>query len=158
MIQEQDNFLALMQAITTCKTTLTGKIDTVQLEMGLIRKDMDKFWTRLMKVEHRVGDAEDLLRDHSTSLHTLTTKVRALEYRAEDAENCNCRNNLCVFGLPEGADSPTGSIFFILRSRMSTQDAGSSGPPRTPPRMFILRLLNYRDRDLVLGRAGSWKL
>lgn len=97
--QEHDNFTALMQAINTCQTTLAGKIDTVQLEMGLIHKDMDKFQTRLTEVEHRMGDTEDLLRDHSTSLHTLTTKVRALEYRAEDAENHNRRNNLCIIGL-----------------------------------------------------------
>lgn len=42
-IQEHDNFAALMQAINTRQTTLTGKIDFIQLEVGLIRKDTDKF-------------------------------------------------------------------------------------------------------------------
>lgn len=72
-IQDQDHFTALMQAMND------GKIDTMQLEMGLIWKDMDKFRTRLTEVERRVGDTEDVLRDHTSSLRTLTTKVKALE-------------------------------------------------------------------------------
>ena len=85
-IQGQDHFDALMQAISTCQSTLTEKIDTMQLEMGFIRKDMDKVRTRLTEAERRVGDAEEILGDHASSLRTLTTKVRALEHRAEDAE------------------------------------------------------------------------
>lgn len=138
------DFTALMQAINTCQTTLMGKIDTKQLEMGLIHKDMDNFRTWLTAVEHRMGDAEDLLRDHSTSLHTLTTKVRAFEYQAEDAENHNRRNNLCIIGLSGGLRGPqpcflhrapppsatsTDGIFPVLRSRTSPQNAGSSQSP-----------------------------
>lgn len=78
-IQYTDHFTALMQAIGTCQTTLTGKIDKIQLEMGLIRKDMDSFRTQLTKVERRVGDTEDVLGEHTSSLRTLTTKVKALE-------------------------------------------------------------------------------
>lgn len=50
-LQEPDHFTALMQAITTCQSTLTEKIDTMQLEIGFIRKDMDKFRTRLTEAE-----------------------------------------------------------------------------------------------------------
>lgn len=110
-IQDHDHFTALMQAINTCQTTLTGKIDSMQLEMGLIRKDMDKFRTRLMEVERRVGNTQDVLRDHSSSLWTLTTKVKALEYHAEDAENRNWSNNLCIIGLPEGSENPDPAAF-----------------------------------------------
>ncbi|XP_077341416.1 uncharacterized protein LOC143986884 [Lithobates pipiens] len=110
-IQDQDHFTALMQAINTCQTTLTGKIDTMQLEMGLIRKDMEKFRAGLTGVEHRVGDTEDVLKDHTSSLRTLTTKVKSFEYRAEDAENRNQRNNLCVISLPEGSEDPGPTAF-----------------------------------------------
>lgn len=40
-----------MQAITTCQTNLMGKIDSVQLDIELIRKDIDKFRARLAEAE-----------------------------------------------------------------------------------------------------------
>lgn len=40
---EEDRFQALMQAISACKTALTAKIDLLQTEFALMRRDMDKF-------------------------------------------------------------------------------------------------------------------
>lgn len=120
-IQEHDNLTALMQAIDTCQTTLTGKIDTIQIEMGLICKDMDKFRTRLMEAEHCMGDAEDLLGNHSTSLHTLTTRVRALEYHAEDMENRNQRNNPTLLLL---SNASSASYSCKRHSPRSLQSSG----------------------------------
>lgn len=99
---EQSNFTALMQAITDCKSTLTGKIDSLQLELALIRKDVDTVQSRITTVEHRVSDTEDMLHDHAASLHTLKAKVKCLESCTEDTENRNRRNNLRIMGLPEG--------------------------------------------------------
>lgn len=165
---EQSNFTALMQAIATCQTTLTGKIDSLHMDMGLIRKDMDKFRHRLTETEHRIGAAEDTLHDHTATLHTLKTKVKALELRAEDAENRNRRNNLRVVGLPEGVEGsdPTAFTENLLRSLLPQAQfspffvverahrmPASRGAPGAPPRTFIFRLLNFRDRDLVLREA-----
>lgn len=65
---EQTNFAALMQAITTCQTDVTGKIDTVQLDIRLIRRDRDSFRSRVTEVERQVGEAEDTLQEHGVSL------------------------------------------------------------------------------------------
>lgn len=78
-----------MQAITTCQTTLTGKIECIQLNISLIHRDMDCFHSRLTETERRVGEAEDTLQTHKVSLCTLQTKVKTLEARAEDTENRN---------------------------------------------------------------------
>lgn len=45
-------------------------------------------------------------------------KVKALEYREEDAENRNRRNNLCIIGLAEGMEGnhPTTFVKDLLRS------------------------------------------
>lgn len=75
-IDEQSNSDALMQASNTCQTT--GKIETVQLDISLVRRDTDCFCTRLAEAEHRVGDSEDTLQEHT-----------ALETRVEDGENRN---------------------------------------------------------------------
>lgn len=82
-----EQFSALMQAITGCQTTLMAKIEQMQKEIGLVRRDMDKFRDRLSEVERRVGDTEDMIREHDTSLHTLQLKMKAMESWAEDQKN-----------------------------------------------------------------------
>lgn len=57
-LRDQSNFDALMQAITTCQTTLTGKIESMQLDISLIRRDMDCFRSRLTETERRLGEVE----------------------------------------------------------------------------------------------------
>lgn len=67
--------------------------------MDLLRRDVDKIQGHITEVKHWIGNSEDVIGDHSTRLHTLQTKVKALESRAEDAENCNRRNNFCILGV-----------------------------------------------------------
>lgn len=70
---KQSNFVALMQAITGCQSllsTLTTKVDTMQLEVGRIRQDFDKICQRVTETECRLGDTEDTVSEHSVSLHT----------------------------------------------------------------------------------------
>lgn len=96
---------------------------------------------------------KDSVADHSTSIRALQTKVRALEYRAEDAENRSRRNNLCIVGLPEGVEGRDPTVFTeeLLRSllpaaRLSpyfTVERAHRVPPRpgpegAPPRTLIL--------------------
>lgn len=96
-----------MAAIATCQSTLTTKIEAVQLDMGLIRQDIDKIRSRVAETEQRLSTSEDTIAEHGASLRTLQTKVKALEYRAEDAENRKRRNNLRIVGLPEGQRGTT---------------------------------------------------
>lgn len=107
----------VMAAIATCQSTLTTKIEAVQLDMGLIRQDIDKLRSRATESEQRLSTTEDTMAEHGVALRTLQTKVKALEYRAEDAENRNRRNNLRIIGLPEGAEgnNPTSFIEGMLR-------------------------------------------
>lgn len=164
----EGQFQALMQAITGCQTTLTTKIEQIQSEMGLIRRDMDKYRDRLTEAERRVGENEDEIRDHGASIRILQVKMKTLELRAEDQENRNRRNNLRLVGLPEGREgrdpeayteqllrnllpqAPFSAHFAVERAHRMPS---TRGPPGTPPRTFIFRLLNFRDRDLILREA-----
>lgn len=80
-------------------STLTIKIDTVQLEISLIWQDFDKICPRVTEIEHRLGDTEDTIHGHSASKHTLQVRVCSLESRAEDTVNHNRQNNLRIIGL-----------------------------------------------------------
>lgn len=173
-------FDALMLAITTCQATLTTKIDHVQTETALIRRDMDKFRDRVTEAERRVSDVEDTQREHHADIQALKLKVKHLENRAEDAENRNRRSNLRILGLPEGADpvaegaDPVALIEGLLpkllpRAAFSPHFSierahrmpATRGPLGAPPRTFIFKLLHYRDRDTILRAArvqGDLKL
>lgn len=128
------------------------------MEMGLIRRDMDKRRERLSEVERRTGDTEDLLREHRASLHTMQVRMKAMESRAEDQENRNRRNNLRVVGLPEGTEGQDPAAYieqmlctFLPQAPFSPHFAverahgmpSGKGPPGTPPQTFIFRLLNF---------------
>lgn len=155
-----------MQAITSCQTTLTSKIDSLQLEMCLMRKDYDKIRGRMDEAERRVGAAEDSVRDHSATHHSVQVRLKHLESRAEDAENR--RNNLWIIGLLEGVEgTDTPAYTERLLSMLFPQTAFSPhfvveqahrmpptrGPLGAPPRTFIFRLMNFRDCDLILREA-----
>lgn len=50
-------FQALMQAIITCQSTLTEKMDHVHLEIGFICRDMDAFRGCMAEAEQRISAA-----------------------------------------------------------------------------------------------------
>lgn len=124
----------------------------------------------MSEVEQRVSQTEDTVRDHVADLHTLKTKVKVLEARAEDAENRNRRNNLRIIGLPEGAEGSNATTFTMRLLQQLFPSARFSpfftverahripstrGPQRAPPRTFIFKLLHFRDRDLVMREARA---
>lgn len=104
--------------------------------MGLIRQDIDKLRSRVAETKHRVSKNEDTVVEHRAALRTLQTKVKALEYRAEDAENRNRCNNLRIVGLPEGVEgnNPTGFVEGMLHDLLP--DA------RLSPQYVVERALN----------------
>lgn len=110
-VSEEDCFQALMQAISVYQTTLTAKIGTLQMDFGLLWRDMDKMRDRLGEAKRHVGDSEDSIRDNQASIHTLQVKMKALKSWAEDSENRSRRNNLRVLGLPEGAEGKDPTVF-----------------------------------------------
>lgn len=158
----------IMAAIATCQTTLTTKIDHLQMDVNKLRHDMDKIRERTVEAERRIGEVEDTSNANHESIRTLQQQVKILQARAEDAENRSRRNNVRILGLPERVEGSTPEQFveqlmkevlapivfspsFVVERahRVPTRPL----PPGAPPRPFILKLLNYRDRDLILSAA-----
>lgn len=69
---EEDSFQVLLQAISGCKTALTAKIDTLQMDFGLMRQDMDKIRERL----GRLSAAWETLRAPSENTEPLSIHYR----------------------------------------------------------------------------------
>lgn len=64
-VPPQPSFVAdIMAAIAICQATLTTKIKAMQLEIVLMRQDVDKLRSRVTKAEERVGAVEDTVAEH----------------------------------------------------------------------------------------------
>lgn len=115
-----------------------------------------------------MGESEDSARGQRVSMHMLQVKMKPLESCAEDSENWSRQNNLRVVGLLEGADEQEPTIFMehllctlLPRAQFSPHFVVerahrmplARGPQGSPPHTFIFRLLNFRDRDLILREA-----
>lgn len=112
---------AAMQTIATGQAALMDKIDHVQTNVDFICRDLDSFRGRMVEVEQQVSGTEDTVRDHSGD--TLKARVRALENRAEDAENRNrcyyigssaSRRAHRLHGASPQRSTPWGAILSLL--------------------------------------------
>lgn len=98
----------------------------------------------------------------------LQLQVKALQEKSVDTENRLRRNNIRIIGLSERAEGSRPAEFaetFLI----SLLDLPAMPPtfvverahrvpptppiPGNPPRPFLLKLLNYRDRDRILAAA-----
>lgn len=120
---------------------------------------MDKMCSRLTTAEQRLGHVEDTVENHGADLRAIHTKIRALEYISEAAENRNRRNNLHIVGMAEGAEGQRPTEFGRRERSNSSTEAqflpfyaverahripSKPGPPGAPPCTFILKFLNFR--------------
>lgn len=158
----------IMAAIASCQTALMTKIEDLQTDINRLRHDMDRVKDRTSEAERRVGEVEDLARATDTTVQALQQQVKTLQARAEDAENRSRRNNVRILGLPERAEGSKPELFAeqLIREVLSPITLSASFvierahriptrplPPGAPPRPFIMKVLNYRDRDGILAAA-----
>lgn len=128
----------LLAAITSCKETLTTKIDFLSADISLKRHDMEKHHSHLSVVETCISQLKD------TELHVLQCQVKVLLEKLIDTDNRLHCNNLRVLGIPErvGGSKPAEFAVSFLTNLLSLQDL----PPtfvvgwRT---MFLPHLLSW---------------
>lgn len=156
---------ACQEAIAACQSTLTARIEEVKVDISLVRQDFQKLRERVTETETRISMMEDSLPPLQHSSEAIQTQVNQLLQKQDDLENRIRRCNLRFIGLPEGVEGrdPTefletllcdtygraafSSTFTVERAhRMS----GRPPPVGAPPRTFIAKFLNYRDRDNIL--------
>lgn len=130
---------------------------------------MDKFRSRVSEAED-ISQLENSTRADSREMHALQIQVKALQDKAIDTANRLRRNNMRIIGLPERAESPrirpAEFAETFLAKLLDFPDMPptyvverahrvppASPKPGAPLRPFLLRLLNYRDRDRVLAAA-----
>lgn len=161
----------VFSAISACNTTLT----TLNLHMGglktdmtHVRQDLQKMNERMVAAEGRISTVEDQLTPMQKELKAATLNIAALMHKVDDLENRSRRSNIRLVGVPEkaegrdpvafleswlsamaGKDSLTPFFAIERAHRVPTRPL----PPGAPPRPILLKLLHFRDRDLLLRAA-----
>lgn len=155
----------LEETINQTRTSLESKIDKVAIDLTHLRADHRKLADRTATLETTIADIKPQVVQTDKRVQKLLNRVEFLEERTEDAKGRARRNNVHVVGLPEGKEGrdPTSYVENrlcdllpegVLSPHFVVEQAHRV-PARPPPtgsnlRPFLIRLLNYRDRDTIL--------
>lgn len=155
----------VLAAIHACQTSLTTRIEEIKIDISLLRQDAQRTRERVTEVENRVSTLEDQAVPLAHRVEEAERTIHKLRQHLDDQENRLRRCNLRFIGLPEGAEGSAPEVFLenLLtstygRNQFSAMFAVERAhrilpkppPPGAPPRTFIAKLLNYRDRDVIL--------
>lgn len=161
----------ILAAVTVCNSSITnlaGEVKSMKMEISFVHQDMQKLHECTSAVEGRISTLEDEWQPLQRDVKYTHSMAAANASRLEDMENRLRRDNVRTVGIPEKAEgkNPVAFIEAWLTGTFG-KDAFSSmfaverahrvptrPPPQgAPPRAFLFRLLNYRDRDTILSKA-----
>uniref|UniRef100_A0A3B4EYR5 L1 transposable element RRM domain-containing protein n=1 Tax=Pundamilia nyererei TaxID=303518 RepID=A0A3B4EYR5_9CICH len=157
----------VLAAIQSLKVHFTAQLQEVIISNQEIKDAIGVFSERLTSAETRISKVEDdvsFLVSKETSLHK---KIQELQLKVDDLENRSRRSNLRLVGLPENTEQGELTIFlqtFLID--VFGRDALPSPPiierahrlqgrntPNGPPRVIIMKFLNYQDKMRVMRAA-----
>lgn len=163
----KDVLLAVNRSNDTL-ATLSVHVGKVQADISFIRHDLQNVRERLSAAEERISTVEDAIPPLSKEVKTHTAQIAALFLKTDDFENRLRRNNVRLIGVPEKAEGSNPGDFFeqwlaqaIGREKLSPLYAVERAhrvptrlpPPGAPPRPVLVRVLHYKDRDVILRAA-----
>lgn len=161
-----DDTAQVLEAISDCKSTLTGKIGEVRIDVSLIKQDLQKLRERVTETENRISRVKDEVPPIQIATERMQHQLNTLLSKQDDMENRLRQCNLRSVGLPKGAEGsdplsflenllistfgrPEFSFSFVVE-RAHRLVARPPPPQGAPPRTFIEKFLNFRDRDAIL--------
>lgn len=158
----------LLEAITFCRTSLASQIEEVKVDISLVRQDLHKLQDRVKETETRISNVDDAIPLLQTGVEQMKQQILQLFSKQDDMENRSRRCNLRLIGPPEGAEGKDPTTFLeqllintygreafspMLVVERAHRMPARSPPQGAPPRTFIAKLLNYKDRDAALHLA-----
>lgn len=148
------------------KASLT-RLESTMDELKQRTEGLDR---RLTDTEERIGATEDRGMQHERVLSYLLRREANLALKCDDMENRLRRNNIRLYGIPEGAEKDDMMTFVtdFLENSLELQEGTdiklerahrALGPkPKdaaAPPRSIIVRFLDFKVKQTVLQQA--WK-
>lgn len=162
----------------------TANLDMILRELRSFRRDnreqledikgeIVKTNTRLDEAEERIVNAEVRIQNTEDILAEMLKLQARLEAKITDQESRSRRENIRIYGLPEGAEneSPSMSAFVeqLFRENLAIPDEtslqierahrspGPLPPEETQPRSVLVRFLSYKMKETILRLAWQKK-
>ncbi|KAI4885079.1 hypothetical protein NFI96_008457 [Prochilodus magdalenae] len=163
------SYESFQKAISALGQEICGKIDSLAAEL---RSSIDSLTKRnddhnkvLTELSQTASSHSDAIAKMESSLLTLRAEVKTLTTKCEDLEGRQRRNNIRLFGVPEGIEGPrptefvSGLLQELLRLEqkpiLDRVHRSLRAKPKSsePPRPFIIGVHFYQTRELILRRA-----
>ncbi|KAJ1186496.1 hypothetical protein NDU88_003277 [Pleurodeles waltl] len=156
----RDNIDLILEEICDSRVIMKQKLGAITLDLNLLRDDHHKLAQRVKSTEQALSTFQPAQTEHDSMWKELRKHVEQLQECPEDAKGRMRRNNICIEGLPEGAegDHPTQFIETWLQTKVApkglstlyTVEQAHCVPtkklvPRTLPRPTVVKIQNYRD-------------
>ncbi|KAJ1186679.1 hypothetical protein NDU88_003460 [Pleurodeles waltl] len=97
--------MAAIQDLWGSIAPLEPKLDTVQIDVNLLRVDMGKISAKVAAAETHIDGLQATTKQVEEQFRSLTKKSEIMEARLEDQEGRSRRNNVRVVGVLEGMES-----------------------------------------------------
>lgn len=170
----------VLKAIGELKSDLQGdnaklKLDIGQLgqeingKLDIIATDVQGLSQRMDEAEARVNQVESWAEEATEALCTCLEQQRKLQIKVLDLESRSRRNNIRVFGIPEGQEGVSVTQFiekllqsqlqlpedFNLKIQRAHRALASKPPPGASPRAVIVNFLEFSTKEMILREV--WK-
>ncbi|KAJ1209137.1 hypothetical protein NDU88_004515 [Pleurodeles waltl] len=119
----------LLAAIQGSRVALEGKIETVAVEINLLRADLRKVSDKVKVAEGSIAELQSEVGTLQSQVAQATSTVGRLEARLDDAEGRSRRNNVRLLGFPERAKGSAVAPGRPEGSGGATRRASGSGSP-----------------------------
>ncbi|KAJ1185683.1 hypothetical protein NDU88_002473 [Pleurodeles waltl] len=115
-----------MAAIQDLKGLLEPKLDTVTVDVTLLRADLKKVVEKVTTAETDIACLQTTSKRLESQVKFLTKEHKKIMALLEDQEARARRNNIKVVGLPEGAEDPSVEFFLETLNTDSLHPKGLS--------------------------------
>lgn len=158
----------VMKTLTAIQASLEQKMDTISIEVNLIRADLSKNNEKVCQLEVNTASLQDDVATLQKEVHDLKQNQATQERKLDEYEGRMRRKNIRLLGVPEKSEGQTPERFVeeLIRKHLKPDDLSDffvverahrmpSGRwrPGMQPRPMIAKILNYRDRDAILRQA-----
>ena len=166
----QTHLNKVLAAINASRESLEHKIETVIIDVNLLRADQQKIADRVKSTETQILDIQPTVESNTTQLQEIRDKIKQMEKRVEELEGRDRRSNIRVIGMTEGMEG-TNMIRYLddwIRREVAGEELspffaferahrvpGRRPQPGLPARAIVAKLLHYQDRDTILQKART---
>lgn len=143
-------------------------------QLKTIKEEIVKVNTRLDEAEERIEKAEERIQNTEEVIATMLKLHTKLEDKLLDLESRSRRDNIRIYGVPEGAEKEsTTMVSFVenlLREGLELTDdmpdlqierahrsLGPQPPADAPPRSIIIKFLSFKTKESLLRKAWQGK-